>query len=224
MHGTFSGTYSSDASVVLSSSFEEPVPQVPVWQWRQAPLGTGRILLMALLALTACALFAPFFLLAVHLVSDPSARAFVSEHPAVAVQLALGFVALVGLLVVPLTLLARRALGRREILIDGTFVHARKAGIFGFRAWQEPLGAYTGTMRRVRSSLSGASHELVLVHPNPDRSAVVFSGPHILEAEADFVARFAGIAEIPSRDAVSVRLRDRTGLPDALPAPAAQAA
>lgn len=220
MHGTFSGTFSSGASVLLSSSPNEPALHGPVWHWRQAPLGTGRSLLMALLALSACALFAPFALLAAHLVSDPGAREFVAGHPAVAVQLALGFVALIGLLIVPLTLLARRSLGRREILIDEAFVHARKAGVFGFPAWREPLAAYSGTVRRVRSSLSGTSHELVLVHPNPDRSAVVFSGPQILEAEADFVARFARLAEIPSRDAASVRLRDRTGLPDTLPVPA----
>lgn len=205
MHGTFSDGFRSQAPILISSNPPESDVPVAPWQWKERPLGVGRTLLMALLAVSGTALFAPFALVAALLASDAAAREILSAHPAVGVQLALGLLALVGLFLVPLALLARRAFGRREILIDGAFVHAREAGVFGARSWREPVDAYDGLMRRVRSSLSGTSHELVLVHPRADRSVVVFCGSKLPDAEAEFLARSARLAEIRSRETPSVR-------------------
>lgn len=224
MHGTFSDGLRSQAAVLLSSGLPEPAAPPAPWQWKDHPLGAGRTLLMLLLAVSGAALLAPFALVAALLASDAAAREILTVHPAVGVQLALGLVALVCLFLVPLAVLARRALGRREILIDGAFVHAREPGVFGAaRTWREPIEAYDGLARRVRSSLSGTSHELVLVHPRADRSVIVFSGPKLPEAEAEFIARSARLAEIRSRETPSVRALGPAGCP-AAPAASAEAA
>ena len=205
MHGTFSDGFRSQTAILISSNPpESDVPPAP-WQWKDHPLGAGRTLLMVLLAVSGAALLAPFALVAALLASDAAAREILAAHPAVGVQLALGLLALVGLFLVPLALLTRRAFERREILIDGAFVHAREPGVFGARCWREPVEAYDGLAHRVRSSLSGTSHELVLVHPRADRSVIVFSGAKLLEAEAEFIARSARFAEIRSRETPSVR-------------------
>ncbi|WP_439542671.1 hypothetical protein [Hyphomicrobium sp.] len=159
----------------------------------------GRPLLLALLVPATLALLWPFWLLASHLASDPAARAIVADRPMIALQLGFGLLVLLAVFAVPLAALARGVLQKRHVTIDGGFVHVTATGLAGSNSWVEPISAYRGLARRVRSSLSGVSQELVLVHPRRSRSVVVRSAPQISQEQVDFLAHSLKLAEIPSR-------------------------
>lgn len=166
--------------------------------------GAGRFILPVLLAPALLAVLAPFGLVAEALWSNPAARAVVVAQPWVAVQLAAGLCALLGLFGWPLMRLVRAAARRRQVTIADGFVHARTTGLFGARAWSEPLLGYEGVVPRVRSSLSGVHHELVLVHRRPARCVVVEAGTSFFAAAPLSAPPGRDAAEIPSRMPASV--------------------
>jgi len=191
MHGTFPDF---DPSAV---SLGEAPPLV----LDHAPEGGSRFLLPAVLFPLLVALMLPFWLVVVQLASDPAARAVLTARPMVGVSLLSGLLVLAGIFGWPLAVLARRALGRRRVTIGGGTVHLEAAGLFGKSSWTEPLAAYAGLTHRVRTSLSGVRHELVLVHPNPSRSIILLSAPQIQAEAFASAARLFAVAEIPSREA-----------------------
>jgi hypothetical protein len=152
-----------------------------------------------LLVPATLALLSPFWLLAEHLASDPSTRAIVAERPMIALQLSAGLLVLLAVFAYPLAALARTLLEKRHVTIEGGFVHVTAIGIAGSKSWAEPIGAYRGVTRRIRTSLSGVSQEVVLVHPRRSRSVVVRSQPQISQEQVDFLAQSLNLAEIPSR-------------------------
>lgn len=208
MHGTFTDFDPSSASL------GEAAPLV----LNHAPEGGSRFLLPAVLFPLLVALMLPFWLVVVQLTSDPAARAVVTARPMVGVSLLGGLLVLAGIFGWPLAVLARRALGRRRVTIGGGTVHLEAAGLFGKRSWTEPLAAYAGLIHRVRTSISGVRHELVLVHPNPSRSVVVLSAPQIPAEAIASAARLFALAEIPSREAATLTpLHGYFGLAEAKP-------
>jgi hypothetical protein len=90
------------------------------------------------------------------------------------------------------------------ITINAGRVHSLESGLLGARAWVEPLSAYVGVAHRVRTSLSGVRHELVLVHQNPSKSLILRSSPQISQEAVETAARLFALAEIPSREAASL--------------------
>jgi hypothetical protein len=196
MHGTFADFGSSPPSIA-----SDP-PSLPL-VFEQAPEGGGRFVLIAVLFPLLVALMVPFWLVVVQLASDPAARAILAARPLVGVQLAAGLLGVASIFGWPLAMLARRALGRRRVTIGNGSVRSEVVGRFGKRSWIEPLAGYAGLTHRVRTSLSGVRHELVLVHPRPSRSVILQSGPQIPPEAAAAAARLFTLAEIPSREAAS---------------------
>lgn len=211
MHGTFSDFDLSSASSV------QPNPATPL-VFEQAPQGGSRFVLPAVLLPLLVALLVPFWLVVVQLASDPGARAVLAARPLVGVQLLAGLLVLACIFGWPLAVLARRSLARRRVTIGNGTVHSEAVGSFRKTSWTEPLAAYAGVTHRVRTSLSGVRHELVLVHRRPSRSVILLSGPTV-EAEAiSSVARLFALAEIPSREAASFTpLHGYFGLAEAKP-------
>jgi hypothetical protein len=119
------------------------------------------------------------------------------------VQLAIGLLAVACIFGWPLVVLARRALGRRRITIGSGTVHSEAVGLISKSSWTEPLAGYAGVSHRVRTSLSGVRHEIVLVHARPSRSVILQSGPQIAPEALASAARLFAVAEIPSREAAS---------------------
>ena len=198
MHGTAAQSLSVAPFSSVSSS-----PALPL-SFEQAPEGSGRFVLLGLAAAALTLFMLPFGLVAAQLASDPSARAILAQHPLLGAQLSLGFVVLVVLFGWPLAHLSRRALVRRRITIEGGHVHATGLGRFGGRPWSEPLSAYRGIAPRIRSSLSGVRHELVLLHSRPERCVVLYSGPAITPELIAAASHILALAEIPSREAASL--------------------
>jgi hypothetical protein len=208
MHGTFAD--------LESSSFSQSNPVEVTFE--QAPEGGSRFVLLAVLIPLLAALLAPFWLVVVQLASDPTARAILAARPLVGVQLLVGLLVLGSIFGWPLVMLTRRALGRGRVTIGNGTVRSEAVGLFGKRSWTEPLAGYAGLTQRVRTSLSGVRHELVLVHRRPSRSVILLSGPEVPPETVAAAARLFALAEIPSREAASVTpLHGYFGLAEAKP-------
>lgn len=201
MHGTLPNLVASaSASLtgVPQGAQSSSLPSQTLYM-APGPIGMGRPVLLALLVPATLALLAPFWLLASQLASDPSAREIVAHRPMTALLLGGGLIVLLAIFAVPLASLARSILQRRHVTIDGGFVHMTVTGLAGSGSWVEPISAYRGLSRRVRSSHSGVMQEPVLVHPRRARSVVVRSAPQISQEQVDFLAHAFNLAEIPSR-------------------------
>ena len=68
---------------------------------------------------------------------------------------------------------------------------------FGSWTWSEPLSAYAGVAHHVRASLSGTRHELILVHPEREKSVLLSVAPRTTQAEVNRVINLLGSFEIP---------------------------
>lgn len=203
MHGTLVALASSQVSVSGPSPLFSPSEPTSPLIFDLAPAGRGRMLLCALLIPILIALLAPFWLVATQLSSDPAARAIVAARPLIGVQLLGGLVVLLCIFGWPLAHFAGRCLVRRRITIDRETVRCEAVGPFGARSWSEPIAHYSGTLPRVRTSLSGTRHELVLVHRRRSRSVGLPCPPEIPAEAIQSVARLFVLAEIPSREAAS---------------------
>lgn len=162
----------------------------------------------AFIMLTATLLLAPFSLVAASAVYDPAPLISALRRPVVAVQLSLALVVAIAFVTVPLRLLLRRSRRPRRIVVSAAGVIASN-GPGGNPAWNESLAAYRGVAHHIRTSLSGAQHEIVLVHPQSARSVVLHSADRIDQAEVDAVARLLNLSEVPARTLYQVR-RPRT--------------
>lgn len=197
MHGTF-----VEVPVALASSPPLPEPVAPLVFDLEPEVG-GRVFLFAMLIPLLSALLTPFWLVGAQLASDPAARAILSDRPLLGVQLLVALVAVVWIFGWPLLNFARRGLEHRRVTIDATSVHCVASGPFGTSVWSEPISGYAGIASEVRTSLSGARHLIALVHPRASR-CVRFPSRDVPEDALQSVARLFVLAEIPSRDAVSV--------------------
>lgn len=197
------GAAASDTLFSSASSSSQTAPPPLPLTFEQSAEGSGRFVLMAVLFPILIALLTPFWLILAKLASDPAARAVLMARPMLALHLGLAIVALGWIFGWPLVFLARGSFRRRLISIENGFVTASERGIFGIWSWIEPLPAYAGVTNRVRSSLSGVRHELVLVHATPEKSVILCSAPRISQEAVDSVSGLLGLAEIPSREAAS---------------------
>jgi hypothetical protein len=153
---------------------------------------------------------APFALLAAHAVEDGTAREAMVAHPLATFQLGLGFVVLATLLSIALAR-ALSSIGRkRRIEIAAGHVAVTDKTLLRQRRWECPLAEFIGLAHHVRSTLSGARHELILVHPDRNRSLLVGIAPRLTRAEVAGAAAALGVAEV----APSVLYRRRPAAAD----------
>lgn len=180
-------------------SASNPLQSFPIDIREGTPLA-GSLGSLTILIPTAAALLVPFVLLGQHLVADAEARALILERPGMSLQIALAL----GLWALLFALPAHRHLGRlfkrRAVGMDGVSVNVAERGLFGVSRWREPLSSYAGLTHHVRASVSGTRHELILIHPEAEKSILLMSADRISEGEIARVAKFLGRPEIPARD------------------------
>jgi len=194
MHGTFAD--------FDPASSDHPGIDPPL-VLEQAPEGGGRFVLVAVSLTVLVALMVPFGLVVAQLASDPAARAILVARPLLGLELAAGMLAVAAIFGWPLAAGVGAALGRRRITIANGTVRSEVVGRIGRPSWTEPIDAYAGLTQRVRTSLSGVRHELVLVHPRPSHSVILHSGPQVSPEALAAAAQLFALAEIPSREAAS---------------------
>jgi hypothetical protein len=168
----------------------------------QSSSRSSPVVMIALLLPLGLALLFPFALVLQHLANDPAARAVLVDRPAAAPQLILALAVLGWIFWWPIACFLR-SLGTpgRSITIDGGAVVVAEHGLFGSERWSEPVASYVGIAHNVRTSISGLSHELMLVHRDAERSVLLAVANRIHQRDVDHLAKLLGLAEIPSREA-----------------------
>ncbi len=126
---------------------------------------------------TAVAMVLPMlgglFLVTGQALSEPETLTLALAHPMVTLQIVVGLLLLSTLVLVPVRRLFARV-GRASLVeIDDNMVHVRETGLVRTRAFSESLDSYLGVSPRIRTTLSGIRHELVLVHSDSARDVVI---------------------------------------------------
>lgn len=174
---------------------DAPLASLPV-RLEQTPSRAAPFLLAALAAPAAAVSLAPFALLAEHLTRDPS---LIADRPVTSAGLIAALVVWIGVFLWPIAVRSGRASSSRLIVVTDTHIVVTDRGWLGERTWREPISAYSGISHRVRSSLSGTRHELILLHADPSRSVMLRAAPRIAQGEIDHVAALLGCREIAPR-------------------------
>lgn len=181
-----------------------PLVSFPI-ELRQGTPFVGALGSVLVLLPTAAALLVPFVLLGQHLVSEAEARAQLLDHPGSSLQIALALGLWALLFAMPTHRLLTRMFAKRVIEIDGTSVTVAERGLFAGSSWSEPLASYLGVAHHVRASVSGTRHELILVHPDADKSLLLATAERFTDTEVARVARFLGTVEVPARELYRLR-------------------
>ena len=162
----------------------------------------------AFVAIAAVVLVAPFGLVVELAAFDPAAFLQIAQRPATAIQLAIALVIGIIFVAIPLRRLLGRARAPRRIVILEREVTASNHWLGEARGWKEPLASYKGVAHHVRTTLSGAQHEIVLIHDQPSKSVVLHIADRIEQPQVDAVAALLNVAEISPR---SIYRRIRAG-------------
>jgi hypothetical protein len=127
----------------------------------------------------------------------PGARSVLQGHPLLTLEVLIAVGILFYLAVLPTKRLFDRVAERRVVEIaDGSVTVAEVSG-FQSWSWSAPLASYSGVAHHVRASLSGTRHELILVHPERDKSVLLSVAPRTSRNEVDRMAALLGQREIP---------------------------
>jgi len=146
------------------------------------------------------ALFAGMVLITNQALSEPEAVNIALAQPMATLQIVAGLLLLSALVLVPVRRLIADIGRGGTIEIDGGVVRVAERGLFSSRTFTEPLEAYRGTAHRVRTTVSGIRHELVLVHPDVRRDVVIaLDRLEPAVAPASMMARL-GLPEIAAGD------------------------
>lgn len=176
----------------------EPLSALPV-RLEQRSDRIATLAALAGLVLVGIALAIPYAAVVRHLIEEPSARQLVLDQPARVLQLGLGFAVAMALVCWPASRLAVRLVRRRVVTVSPGWVESEDTGLAGARAWREPLANYEGIVHHVRASLSGVRHEVILVHPLPERSILLALAPRFAEGDVARICDLLGLPEIPAR-------------------------
>lgn len=130
-------------------------------------LGVGSALSIAL------SLLGGFILIASQALSEPEALNVALARPLATLQIVAGLLLLATLILIPVRRLFAR-FGRTALIeIDDRIVRVRESGLLAGRSFAEPLAAYEGAAHRMRTTLSGIQHELILIHRDAGRDVVI---------------------------------------------------
>jgi len=78
---------------------------------------------------------------------------------------------------------------KRFIKITNFEVQVRDKSLLSTHTWSCRLNEFVGLSHKVRTTLSGARHELVLVHPQREKCVLVYMAPAISHAQTRQFAR-----------------------------------
>lgn len=167
---------------------------------RQSNRTNSRLAGLGFMAVLAALIIGPQLGFIVYALATPAVRATIAEQPMMALEIALALTFWIGLVIWPLRDLLLRLARNRTVEISETTVSAADTHVFGTKAWTAPLSEYRGIAHHIRTSLSVARHELVLVHPDAKRSVLLRVSDNISEAETERMARLLGLPRIAASE------------------------
>lgn len=177
---------------VLPAQFVERSSQ-PALIFKALLLGT-----MALLVAV------PVAMIAMGVATAPAERMPSTLSPFAALQLAMALIALAGLILLPLSAILARIGRRRSVHITRDAVHLQAHGLLSQRRQMLAITDYRGVTYRVRTTLSGTRHEILLVHPQPENSVLLAAADHAGDVSVARAAAALGVLEVPARDVQSL--------------------
>ncbi|MEZ5818602.1 MAG: hypothetical protein R3D44_16105 [Hyphomicrobiaceae bacterium] len=128
-----------------------------------------------------------------------SGLSVLAERPLAAAQIAAGLSLWSALLAVPIARGLARLWVRREVRVRGNEVEIVSHTPFGIRRRYVSLDEYQGIAHHIRASLSGLTHEVVMVHPQAALNVTLHSGDRVTEAMLEECKRLLGLPEISAR-------------------------
>lgn len=158
----------ADEMFINSSSDDSCLLRIepPKARWASI-LGLGAACAVAL------SLIGGIFLATTEALSKPDAVNLALAQPLATLQIVAGLMLLTALVLVPVRRMIARVGRGGSVEIDRGIVRMAERGLFASRTFDEPLNAYSGVVHRVRTTLSGLRHEIVLVHPDSRRDVVI---------------------------------------------------
>jgi len=165
----------------------------------QLPARRSVGVLLAFLVAVAAVLLFPFYLLASSALADQGLRAVVATRPLAAVQVLTGLAFWLFLVGFPITRLVDTLTRSRSVEIAGGLVTVSDRAFGRFATWQAPLSEFCGVVPYLRASLSGVRHELILLHPDRDRSVLIALADRLHQSDVDRIAGALAQPELPPR-------------------------
>lgn len=156
------------------------------------------LMYLAFMSVLAAVVVLPQLGLASYALFTPDIRQMVLDRPMVTFQLAIALIFWIALFAWPLRGLLDRLTCRRAVEITHENVAVSDQRAFGDTQWTAPLSAFKGVAHHMRSSLSGTRHELVLVHPDADRSVLLMAADNISDAEIGRMTRLLNLPQVPA--------------------------
>lgn len=141
----------------------------------------------------------PLVLVGALAIAAPEGLTAAAQNPVGGLQAALGFALWIGLVMVAGRATARLASPRTCVIDRRGVAILVEAGPDAEAGRVIPMQDYRGLAHVVRTSLMGASHELMLVGYDPADDVVVRRAEQIGAIEAGEVAAALGVPELPAR-------------------------
>ncbi len=187
----------------MSSAINDVAPNEPFSAFPirlvQTSSRVGIVVKLLFIGAAGIVLLTPFAMLAVIAATDPAGFLSIARKPMVAFQLSLALLISVAFVIMPLRQVIATYSRGCTIAITRSAVTVAKRGRSGWRDWQEPLENYSGIAHSIRTSLAGARHELVLVHPDPSKSVPLKLADRTAQSNIDALSRLTGLPEIHAR-------------------------
>lgn len=175
-------------SVVISGA----VYQLPITLKRSEPK-LARLPGLLLMATLAALIVVPQIGLAVYALASPELRAVLAANPIAALELAVAFVFWAALVCWPLRNIVVAMASDRIIDIRNGDVMVVDRTPFSTQGWRMPLATYSGVSVRLRTSLSSVVRDVVLVHPEANRSVTLATAEQVGQGEILELCRILGL-------------------------------
>jgi hypothetical protein len=179
--------------IVASASHFEHLP----YNVDQRSSRISALLMLMLLLPALGALLVPLALLAAF---PLSALAIALSKPLAAALVVLGLGVLSVLFLLPAARLVRRFGSGRSVRIEAGRVNVTDRGLISSRSWSAPTAEFRGLAHHVRASLSGVRHELILVHPERDKSVLIYVADKVSKATIERATALLRVPEVPARE------------------------
>ncbi len=157
------------------------------------------LLLIAFSTLGMAILLTPLGLIAADAATNPQVFNTLGEHIGSSLLLAAGVAVGLVLLAYPLRAGLARLGGRTKVRLADGQVFVERRGVLRSQNWSAPLSQFCGVTHHIRATLSGARHEIILVHPDPAKDVLLNLGSRHPKEGADHFAYMLGMAEVQPR-------------------------
>lgn len=162
------------------------------------PARASALVLLTLLAVLAGIVVVPV-VLAVAYASHDIASAL-AHKPLAFVMLTMGVVAWLSLLTVAVHRVVHTLWCRRSVSITAARVVLANSGLLGATLCVHPLADYRGIVHRVRATLTGVHHELLLVHCRRMRPVLLYAADTITQSTIDRAIALLRLPQLPASE------------------------